>query len=128
MKRGGTREAPLRGSHRLLRRRRLPFHCRCPQETLQALRDSSESFLDREPDFCEPCPDNGHCSNGELKCFHGYKKHGRRCLEDGSINQTAKELAEGLEDHVCDSYAQFLCGKVGQTWVCYHDHFHGSRG
>ncbi|KAJ0961785.1 hypothetical protein J5N97_029613 [Dioscorea zingiberensis] len=79
--------------------------------------DSSESFLDLEPDFCEPCPDNGHCSNGELKCFHGYKKHGRRCLEDGSINQTAKELTEGLEDHVCDSYAQFLCGKVGQTWV-----------
>ncbi|KAJ0961754.1 hypothetical protein J5N97_029582 [Dioscorea zingiberensis] len=79
--------------------------------------DSSESFLDLEPDSCEPCPDNGHCSNGELKCFHGYKKHGRRCLEDGSINQTAKELAEGLEHHVCDSYAQFLCGKAGQTWV-----------
>ncbi|KAJ0960351.1 hypothetical protein J5N97_001801, partial [Dioscorea zingiberensis] len=61
--------------------------------------DSSESFLDLEPDSCEPCPDNGHCSNGELKCFHGYKN-----ME-----------GEGLEHHVCDSYAQFLCvGKLGK--------------
>ncbi|KAH7659180.1 Man1/Src1 C-terminal protein [Dioscorea alata] len=79
--------------------------------------ENNESFFDLDPEFCEPCPDNGRCSNGDLECFHGYKKHGRVCIEDRSINQTAKELAKGLEDHVCDSYAQILCGKAGKIWV-----------
>lgn len=43
-------------------------------------------------DICEPCPKNGECLNGNLECVHGYKKRGRSCVEDGEINQTAKEL------------------------------------
>ena len=43
-------------------------------------------------DSCEPCPSNGECYDGKLECVHGYKKHGKLCLEDGDINATAKKL------------------------------------
>ena len=43
-------------------------------------------------DYCEPCPSNGKCYDGKLECIHGYKKHGKLCLEDGDINETAKKL------------------------------------
>lgn len=67
-------------------------------------------------DLCEPCPDNGLCSSGQLECLHGYKKQGRRCLEDGEINQTAKKLSDQLEHHVCDAYARALCDNDGKIW------------
>lgn len=43
-------------------------------------------------DLCEPCPENGLCASGKLECFHGYQKQGRKCVEDGVINQTTKKL------------------------------------
>jgi hypothetical protein len=43
-------------------------------------------------DFCEPCPSNGECYQGKLECVRGYRKHGRLCVEDGDINETAKKL------------------------------------
>lgn len=43
-------------------------------------------------DYCEPCPKNGECFKGKLECVRGYKKHGRLCVEDGAISQTAKKL------------------------------------
>lgn len=43
-------------------------------------------------DVCELCPSNGECYQGKLECLHGYRKHGRLCLEDGDINETAKQL------------------------------------
>lgn len=43
-------------------------------------------------DVCEPCPSNGECYQGKLECLHGYRKHGRLCVEDGDINETAKQL------------------------------------
>lgn len=78
--------------------------------------DSGDAFQASVPDFCEPCPDNGQCSNGELECFHGYKKQGRICLEDGEINQTAKKLSEWVQQHVCDAYARVLCDEAGKIW------------
>lgn len=43
-------------------------------------------------DSCEPCPSNGECYEGKLECAHGYRKHGKLCVEDGEINETAKKL------------------------------------
>ncbi|XP_020083627.1 uncharacterized protein LOC109707009 isoform X1 [Ananas comosus] len=78
--------------------------------------DSGRDPLDPVPDFCERCPDHGQCHNGKLECLHGYKKHGRICIEDRMINQTAKKLAELLERIVCGSYARVLCGEAGKYW------------
>ncbi|XP_042489225.1 uncharacterized protein LOC122069299 [Macadamia integrifolia] len=79
--------------------------------------DSDQTSEDAISDFCEPCPDNGECFNGKLECVHGYKKYGRRCIEDGEISQTAKKLSEGVKQHVCEAYAQFLCDGTGTIWV-----------
>ncbi|XP_008786289.2 uncharacterized protein LOC103704675 [Phoenix dactylifera] len=78
--------------------------------------DSGGELQDPVSDFCEPCPENGQCSDGKLECVHGYKKHGRICIEDGVINKTAKKLSELLERHVCDAYARVLCDEVGKIW------------
>ncbi|XP_044502096.1 uncharacterized protein LOC123223093 [Mangifera indica] len=75
--------------------------------------DSPDSLTD----VCEPCPSNGECYQGKLECLHGYRKHGRLCLEDGDINETAKQLAEWVENVLCKAYAQLLCGGTGAIWV-----------
>ncbi|XP_009389095.2 uncharacterized protein LOC103975753 isoform X1 [Musa acuminata AAA Group] len=78
--------------------------------------DSSKVAYDTDTDLCEPCPSHGWCSNGKLECFHGYKKQGRKCVEDGTINQTAKKLSELLQQHVCNAYGQVLCNEPGKIW------------
>ncbi|KAJ8465021.1 hypothetical protein OPV22_027573 [Ensete ventricosum] len=78
--------------------------------------DSSKVAYDTDTDLCEPCPSHGWCSNGKLECFHGYKKQGRKCIEDGTINQTVKKLSELLEQHVCNAYGQVLCNEPGKIW------------
>ncbi|KAF8407437.1 hypothetical protein HHK36_006570 [Tetracentron sinense] len=79
--------------------------------------DSDGAFEDSLSDFCEPCPDNGECYRGKLECVRGYRKHGRLCVEDGEINQTAKKLSEWVELRVCEAYTQFLCDGTGTIWV-----------
>ncbi|XP_062145713.1 uncharacterized protein LOC133853713 isoform X2 [Alnus glutinosa] len=68
-------------------------------------------------DFCELCPSNGECYQGKLECVRGYRKHGKFCVEDGDINETAKKLSEWVEVHLCEAYAQFLCNGIGTVWV-----------
>ncbi|KAM3686792.1 hypothetical protein ACJW31_10G028700 [Castanea mollissima] len=68
-------------------------------------------------DFCEPCPSNGECNQGELECVRGYRKHGKLCVEDGDINETAKKLLKWIEIHLCEAQAQFLCDGLGAVWV-----------
>ncbi|XP_059444772.1 uncharacterized protein LOC132176548 isoform X3 [Corylus avellana] len=68
-------------------------------------------------DFCEPCPSNGECYQGKLECMRGYTQHGKFCVEDGDINETAKKLSEWVEIHLCEAYAQFLCDGIGTVWV-----------
>ncbi|XP_010275327.1 PREDICTED: uncharacterized protein LOC104610412 isoform X2 [Nelumbo nucifera] len=79
--------------------------------------DSGGASEDSVSDDCEPCPNNGECFEGKLECFHGYKKHGRLCVEDGEINQTAKKLSEWVQLRVCEAYVQFLCDGTGTIWV-----------
>ncbi|KAF5207659.1 Man1-src1p-carboxy-terminal domain protein [Thalictrum thalictroides] len=79
--------------------------------------DSHGAYEDLTPEFCEPCPKNGECINGNLECIHGYKKHGRSCVEDGEINQTAKKLSELVKLHVCEAYVRFSCERIGTIWV-----------
>lgn len=43
-------------------------------------------------DSCEPCPSNGECYQGKLECIHGYRRHGKLCVEDQDINETAKKF------------------------------------
>lgn len=52
-----------------------------------------------------------------MECVRGYRKHGKLCIEDGDINETAKKLANRIETHVCEAYAQFLCDGTGSVWV-----------
>ncbi|KAL9422650.1 hypothetical protein AB3S75_034849 [Citrus x aurantiifolia] len=77
------------------------------------LLDSSQSLTDS----CEPCPSNGECHQGKLECFHGYRKHGKLCVEDGDINETAGRLSRWVENRLCTAYAQFLCYGTGSIWV-----------
>ncbi|OVA14826.1 Inner nuclear membrane protein MAN1 [Macleaya cordata] len=79
--------------------------------------DSDGSPEDFISDFCEPCPKNGECFNGNLECVRGYRKHGRSCVEDGEINQTAKELSKWVELRVCEAYVRSTCDKIGTVWV-----------
>uniref|UniRef100_A0A0R0LDI4 Man1/Src1 C-terminal domain-containing protein n=1 Tax=Glycine max TaxID=3847 RepID=A0A0R0LDI4_SOYBN len=68
-------------------------------------------------DICEPCPSNGECNDGKLKCLQGYQRHGNLCVEDGDINESARKLLERVEHHLCEEYAQFLCTGTGTIWV-----------
>ncbi|PWA64017.1 inner nuclear membrane protein [Artemisia annua] len=68
-------------------------------------------------DGCDPCPSHGICNEGKLECMSGYVRHGRSCLEDGDINEMAKNLAKMVESHACESYSQYLCKGVGKVWV-----------
>ncbi|KAL6556242.1 hypothetical protein OROGR_005530 [Orobanche gracilis] len=68
-------------------------------------------------DYCEPCPTNGFCYGGKLKCVHGYRKHRKFCVEDGDISNTAEKISKWVEDHLCEAYAQFLCTGTGKCWV-----------
>ncbi|PKA53267.1 hypothetical protein AXF42_Ash009997 [Apostasia shenzhenica] len=70
----------------------------------------------QEIDICEVCPENGWCTNGRLACLNGYKKQGRICVEDGQLYRTAKSISGVVEDHVCVSHAQILCGGTGRLW------------
>ncbi|KAF3449489.1 hypothetical protein FNV43_RR10217 [Rhamnella rubrinervis] len=45
----------------------------------------------------EPCPSNGQCYEGNLKCDRGYRKYGKLCIEDGDVNEIAKKLM-GLQN------------------------------
>lgn len=47
-------------------------------------------------EYCEPCPTNGVCYDGKLKCGHGYRKQGKLCVEDGDINKAAKKLVRDI--------------------------------
>ncbi|XWS49616.1 hypothetical protein CRYUN_Cryun12cG0018300 [Craigia yunnanensis] len=68
-------------------------------------------------DSCEPCPSNGECYQGKLECIHGYRRHGKLCVEDRDINETAKKLSKWLEVRLCEAYAQVLCYGTGTVWV-----------
>ncbi|KAG0454093.1 hypothetical protein HPP92_025397 [Vanilla planifolia] len=67
-------------------------------------------------DFCETCPLNGWCSNGELNCLHGYEKQGRICVQDGKLYQSAYVLAKVVENYACQSFAHVLCDQDGKIW------------
>ncbi|CAH1453093.1 unnamed protein product [Lactuca virosa] len=76
---------------------------------------------DSESDYylsevCDPCPRHGICYEGKLECTSGYTRHGRSCLEDGSINEMAKNLAKMVESHVCESYSEYLCKGINKVW------------
>ncbi|XP_051114487.1 uncharacterized protein LOC127240079 isoform X2 [Andrographis paniculata] len=74
-------------------------------------------FYDPLSDSCEPCPINGICNEGKLKCRYGYKKHGKLCIEDRDINEGVKKLTKWIEVVVCEAYAQFLCSGTGKCWI-----------
>nr|KJB80525.1 hypothetical protein B456_013G102100 [Gossypium raimondii] len=51
--------------------------------------------------------------NGNLECIYGYRRHGKLCIEDRDIDETAKKLSESVEAGLCEAYAQVLCyGKL----------------
>uniref|UniRef100_A0A453JBT4 Man1/Src1-like C-terminal domain-containing protein n=1 Tax=Aegilops tauschii subsp. strangulata TaxID=200361 RepID=A0A453JBT4_AEGTS len=65
-------------------------------------------------DSCEPCPENGRCVDGELRCVEGFKKRGRVCVEDGLLTHTANKISELLQHRICDEHAHALCGQGGK--------------
>ncbi|KAI3664235.1 hypothetical protein L6452_44718 [Arctium lappa] len=79
--------------------------------------DSDTEFDYYSSDVCDPCPSHGICYQGKLECMSGYIRHGRSCLEDGDINEMAKNLAKMAESHVCESYSQYLCNGMDKVWV-----------
>ncbi|XP_022732130.1 uncharacterized protein LOC111286433 isoform X2 [Durio zibethinus] len=83
--------------------------------------DSNLDNTDSFSDSCEPCPSNGECYQGKMECNHGYRRHGKLCIEDGDINETAKKLSKWLEAGLCEAYAQVLCYGTGTVWVQEHN-------
>ncbi|KAA8525927.1 hypothetical protein F0562_007973 [Nyssa sinensis] len=79
--------------------------------------DSNVEFDNSFSDFCEPCPSNGECYEGKLECARGYRKHGKLCVEDGDIDETAKKLLKSIEIRLCEAYAQYLCNGTGTVWT-----------
>ncbi|KAL6556984.1 hypothetical protein OROHE_006860 [Orobanche hederae] len=90
-----------------------------------SLNQPSKPFCDSttsDPDYslsvaCEPCPTNGFCYDGKLKCVNGYRKHRKFCVEDGDINKAAEKFSKWVQDHLCEVYAQLLCTGTGKCWV-----------
>ncbi|KAJ7944638.1 Inner nuclear membrane Man1 [Quillaja saponaria] len=79
--------------------------------------DSNVDGPDVSSDFCEPCPNNGECYDGKLECIPGHRKHGKLCVEDGDIYETAKKISERVENQLCEAYARYLCYGTGIIWV-----------
>ncbi|KAI3823806.1 hypothetical protein L1987_05248 [Smallanthus sonchifolius] len=79
--------------------------------------DSDAEFDYHLSDICDSCPSHGICTEGKLECMSGYRRYGRSCLEDGDINEMAKNLAKKVESRACESYSQYLCKGVGKVWV-----------
>lgn len=79
--------------------------------------DTNVALEDFSPEICEPCPENGECSEGDLECVHGYRRHGRSCIEDGEISHTAQKLADLVELCVCEAYVRSSCEGIGTVWV-----------
>ncbi|KAI7751826.1 hypothetical protein M8C21_005847 [Ambrosia artemisiifolia] len=77
----------------------------------------SDYYYYYHSDNCDPCPSHGICSEGKLECMSGYRRYGRSCLEDGEINEMAKNLANMVESRACESYSEYLCKGVGRVWV-----------
>ncbi|KAE8731953.1 Vacuolar protein sorting 55 (VPS55) family protein isoform 1 [Hibiscus syriacus] len=75
--------------------------------------DPTNSFSDA----CEPCLSNGECYEGKLECINGYRRHGKLCIEDRDINETAKKLSKWVEAGLCEAYAQVMCYGTGTVWV-----------
>ncbi|XP_012833808.1 PREDICTED: uncharacterized protein LOC105954678 isoform X1 [Erythranthe guttata] len=68
-------------------------------------------------DYCEPCPENGECYDGKLKCIDGYRKHVNLCVRDGDVDKAAMKLSKWVEVRLCEAYAQLLCSGTGKCWV-----------
>ncbi|VAI11475.1 unnamed protein product [Triticum turgidum subsp. durum] len=60
-------------------------------------------------DSCEPCPENGRCVDGELRCVEGFKRRGRVCVEDGLLTHTANKIQ--FQQHDISSMADELLSK-----------------
>jgi hypothetical protein len=43
-------------------------------------------------DNCRPCPENGLCLNGELRCIPGFRRQGVQCVPDKQIDRNAQSL------------------------------------
>ncbi|XP_021288248.1 uncharacterized protein LOC110419483 isoform X2 [Herrania umbratica] len=89
--------------------------------TSKSFCDSNLDSIDSLSDSCEPCPSNGECYEGKLECIHGYRRHGKLCVEDRDINETAKKFSKWIEVRLCEAYAQSLCYGTGTVWAREHD-------
>ncbi|ESQ39803.1 hypothetical protein EUTSA_v10000965mg [Eutrema salsugineum] len=83
--------------------------------------DSNLDSIESDLDLCEPCPINGECYQGELKCNNGYRKQGNLCIEDGEINESTKKLVGHFERKVCEAYAHNECYGTEEIWVPEND-------
>ncbi|CAA0825474.1 Unknown protein [Striga hermonthica] len=90
---------------------------RPPKPFCDSSTSDSDYWLPAASDYCEPCPSNGMCDGGKLKCVDGYRKHGKFCVEDGDINKAAEKLAKWAQNHLCEAYARLLCTGAGKCWV-----------
>lgn len=79
--------------------------------------DSDSEFDDLFLDSCEPCPSNGHCYEGKLECNPGYKKYGKKCVEDTHIDMALNKLLERVENQLCSAYVNAICDGIGTIWV-----------
>nr|KJB21041.1 hypothetical protein B456_003G180000 [Gossypium raimondii] len=112
-----TRLSVEAGDKILAQLRNNTYHCWWSDWLLSG--QHSEDFSQRNS--CEPCPSNGECYEGNLECIYGYRRHGKLCIEDRDIDETAKKLSESVEAGLCEAYAQVLCYGTGTVWVREND-------
>ncbi|KAG0578524.1 hypothetical protein M758_4G026300 [Ceratodon purpureus] len=98
---------------------------------VRKLEDSRRPFCDGhqdpERDNCRPCPDNGLCLNGELRCIPGFRRQGAVCVPDKQIDRNAQILAEFVQNKVCRISGESLCRTDKTTWVPEHQLWDASK-
>lgn len=83
----------------------------------QSRRPFCDEQQDPERDNCRPCPENGLCLNGELRCIPGFRRQGALCVPDKQIDRNAQNLAEFIQSKVCRISGESLCRSDKTTWV-----------
>lgn len=58
-------------------------------------------------DDCRPCPSNGYCTEGRLRCLPGFRQQRHSCVPDEEIDRIAQKLVHH-HTTICQSFSHVL--------------------
>lgn len=86
----------------------------------EARRPFCDDQQDPLRDNCRPCPENGICRGGELRCIPGFRRQGALCVPDKQIDRNAQNLADFVLNKVCKISGDSLCRNEDISWIPEH--------